>query len=250
MQAFFSYYGSKWRGASRYGHPRRDLVIEPFAGSACYSVRWEAPNVRLYDVSEDVCIAWDWLINCSTDDVKNVPDAFSTTEEWLALPDGPRQVVDWNINYGQGRVSKTLAKWYLHYVNTGERIGRLASHGRHRSGCPFWRREVKDRIIQQKPLIENWSVENLSYENIPLEEAHWHVDPPYQGKPGRGYEHNQVDYAHLGEWCRNLPGAVDVCENEGADWLPFEILYKMNTQKSIKDSHEVVWRKDSGDLFS
>lgn len=75
MRPFFSYYGAKYTIAKYAGAPRRDFVIEPFAGSAAYATRY-ALNARasLYDVSPDVCDLWDWLINCSEADVRAVPD--------------------------------------------------------------------------------------------------------------------------------------------------------------------------------
>ena len=246
MKPFFSYYGSKWLGAKHYGPPRRNLVIEPFAGSAGYSVYWDCENVRLYDASEDICHAWDWLINCSEDDIRNIPAPIRSNEEYQALPNGPRQVVFWKVKYADTRIRNELVKWYLTYTTTGERTGALKGN----NTWVFWDENHREKIIKQKPLIKNWTVENLHYKDIPLEEAHWHVDPPYQGKPGRAYVHSDIDYAHLAEWCRSLPGSVDVCENEGADWLPFESLYSMPTSNRRKFSHEVLWRNDpEPDLF-
>ena len=249
MRPFFSYYGGKWRGSKHYGPPRRDPVIEPFAGSACYSLYWDCPNVKLYDLSTDICHAWDWLINCSEEDVMGIPDYIKSNEEWLALPDGPRQVVHWNVAFGQATMGKSLKKWYLHYANTGEMMSTLAAA----PSMMIWNERAKRRIIEQKPKIANWTIDNMDYRDIPLVEAHWHVDPPYQGKPGRAYTHDSIDYAHLSEWCRNLPGAADVCENEGADWLPFETLYETHTSGSSggvsKRTKEVLWRKGSDDLF-
>ena len=53
-------------------------------------------------------------------------------------------------------------------------------------------------------------------------EASWFVDPPYQNQ-GKHYHYGpeNVDFAMLGNWCRTRLGQVIVCENEGADWLPF-----------------------------
>ena len=52
----FNFFGSKWNLAQYYGPPRRDMVIEPFAGSACYSLYWNCRNVLLADISpESLC---------------------------------------------------------------------------------------------------------------------------------------------------------------------------------------------------
>jgi hypothetical protein len=33
-----------------------------------------------------------------------------------------------------------------------------------------------------------------------------------------------VDYVHLGKWCMERTGQLIVCDNTGADWLPFRPL--------------------------
>ena len=266
MRPFFSYYGGKWRGAKYYGPPRRDPVIEPFAGSAAYSTYYEAPNVRLYDISETVCEVWDWLINCSEEDVRRMPVAIRSNEEWESLPLPQRQIIYWAIHYGQCDRGSSIPEWFLHYHRTGEVTGSIASYAKaHRDAgskstmeelvmAGTWSARKRDRIIRQKPLIANWKIENLDYRDIDLEEAHWHVDPPYQGSPGRKYPHNDIDFDHLGKWCMSLPGAVDVCEQEGADWLPFGALFDTHTsgggRGKKKRTREVLWRSDpEPDLF-
>ena len=51
LKPFFSYFGGKWRTAKHYPGPSRDLIIEPFAGSAGYSVRHPHKAVILNDLS-------------------------------------------------------------------------------------------------------------------------------------------------------------------------------------------------------
>ena len=69
------------------------------------------------------------------------------------------------------------------------------------------------------------------YRSAPDLEATWFVDPPYQPtrgmKTGQGLGYapgctsRELDYGELAEWCRSRRGQVIVCEQEGADWLPF-----------------------------
>ena len=241
MRKLFSYYGSKFRLAPHYGPPRRDLVIEPFAGSACYSTWWEAPKVALYDVNEDVCDVWDFLIGCSLRDIESIPDTFLTSDEWRGLDPGPRNLVFLNISYAEKLIAKNLPKWYLRKVNG------LPLEKPH--PAIYWGQRVKRDILNAKPKIAGWSIDRMSYADIPLRDAHWHVDPPYQGPPGRRYKYSDIDYGHLGEWCRSLPGAVDVCENLGADWLPFRYLRTITAMSGYKPSTEMVWRNDCVDLI-
>ena len=160
---------------------------------------------------------WDWLINCSVDDVLALPCPVRSNEEWLSLPVGPRFVIYLHASYGGCRLGRTLAKDYLEFVNTGVMSKAIAAHrGRRR----MWVEHFRDQLVRQKPLIADWTITQSSCADIPLRDAHWHVDPPYQGKPGRGYRHNEIDFDHLGDWCWELPGAVDVCEERGSGLAP------------------------------
>lgn len=231
MRPFFSYYGAKWQGAKHYGPPRSDLVIEPFAGSACYSTRWCPQKVKLYDVSDDICQIWDFLISCSTNDLEQIPDQIHN-DDLEKLPENIQKLLGFWIAKGRVTPSKTTSPWYDKYKNSKD--------------CRVWGTSVKNRIIEQKPLIQNWEIQQLSYDEIPMQKAHWHVDPPYQGPPGRRYKHDQITFGHLSLWCRQLPGDVDVCENVGANWLPFKPLYSVVSSRGKvngKMSHEAVWQK-------
>lgn len=163
MRPFFSYYGAKWTGAKHYGPPRHDLVIEPFAGSASYATRWDCPNVKLYDVSQDICDLWTWLISCDADDVARLPDVFEDYAEVLALPRGAQLFVRFWISKGRAEPSSTLSPWYFQW--------------RSASDCRVWGPAVKRRVIAQKPLIERWTIERKAWWEIEVEEAHCRKDP-------------------------------------------------------------------------
>lgn len=234
MRPFFSYYGAKWTGAKHYGPPRHDLVIEPFAGSACYSVRWSCKNVKLYDLSVDICDLWSWLIGCSEQDIVRIPDSFESYSEVLDLPRGPQLLVRFWISKGRAEPSKTLSPWYFEWRNS--------------KNCRVWGPAVKRRIVDQKPIIQGWTIENKPWWQISKEEAHWHIDPPYNNSAGSRYPHSDIDYSALGSWCLSLPGHVDVCENDGASWLPFEPLYDVVTLRGRRNgaiSREAVWRNNT-----
>ena len=232
LRPFFSYYGAKWTGAKHYGAPRREVVIEPFAGSACYSTRWASSRVRLYDVSLDICDLWDFLIHSSESDILDIPDSFEDIGEILSLPRGAQLLVRFWVAKGRAEPSNVISPWYFKW--------------RSDHSCRVWGAAVKRRIVEQKPFIKNWTIDQCSWEKIPLIDAHWHVDPPYNNAPGKRYPNSDVDFELLSDWCRNLPGAVDVCENEGADWLPFSPLYKVVSTRGRRDGHkskESVWRR-------
>ena len=75
--------------------------------------------------------------------------------------------------------------------------------------------------------------------------SNWHIDPPYNNEAGSRYPNSDLTYSSLAAWCRGLPGHVDVCENVGADWLPFSPLYEVVTSRGRRSgvvSREAVWR--------
>ena len=97
------------------------------------------------------------------------------------------------------------------------------------------------------------------YREAPIDGlATWFVDPPYQPQEvpegsktvyprGMGYARDcsadSIDYAELAEWCGTRPGQVIVCEQAGADWLPFEpLIAAQDSQGRMK--REVVWMQD------
>ena len=233
MRPMFKYYGSKWNLAQHYGPPRKNLVIEPFAGSACYSLYWNCRNVKLYDIDDEMCAIWDFLINCSENDIKDQPDWIESIEQLESMP------VD---------IQRLVRRWIWHLPTTEGRISlgsytRNKAIGRSQWGA-IWSPISKERIIKQKPHIKNWTIEKLSYENIPNINAHWHIDHPYDSKAGRAYRHSNINYKHLAEWCRSRQGSVDVCEMEGANWMDFKPLRKiLNTAR--RKYTEVVWSSDN-----
>jgi 16S rRNA G966 N2-methylase RsmD len=110
----------------------------------------------------------------------------------------------------------------------------------------FWGERVRQTIASQVEAIHHWKVFNRSYEDLPFEaQATWFIDPPYQ-KQGQHYHHGAADieFEALANWCKTRPGQVIVCENEGADWLPFEPLGHVKTTRRGSRSAEVIWLKN------
>lgn len=230
MRPFFSYYGAKYTMAKHYGAPRYDRVIEPFAGSACYSCYWNVERAELRDASPDICDLWDFLIKCSETDIADIPDSFEDFGQVDRLARGPQLLVRFWVAKGRAEPTQVLSPWYFKYRNATD--------------CRVWGPAVKARIIAQKPLISRWTIEQGSYEGADTSRAaHWHVDPPYNNTAGSRYPHSQIDFVRLAQWCRSLPGHVDVCENVGADWLEFEPLHSVVTSRGRRSgarSHEAV----------
>lgn len=222
MMPFFCYYGGKWRAGRYYPPPEYPVIIEPFAGSAGYSVRHYSRNVRLYDLDMRICCIWDYLIKVSPSEI-------------LALPIDVEDVSGLNVC----QEAKYLIGFWL---CKGRQAPGLRPTTFMKSGMfpdSQWGSFIKERIANQVKKIRHWKIYNQSYDSIGIEEATWFVDPPYQGKPGRIYKHNKIDYDHLSRWCKSIPGQSIVCEQSGADWLPFQDFLKVKTIRGF--SHEVLW---------
>ena len=231
MRPFFQYYGSKWQMAAAYGPPRTDTVFEPFAGSACYSTFWEPPKVLLYDIDSEICMLWNYLIHCSPEEISAIPATFETVEEIDEL----------------GPPVSTLVRRWIWFAETTEGRKSLRFHKKYRkpTNACTWTAAARSRIVAQLPKIRHWKIEQRDYRDIPNIEAHWHIYPPYNCKEGRLYRHGakDIDFEQLASWCKDREGTADVCEKEGAAWLPFTPL-KTQVNSWRSSFREVVWRSN------
>ena len=69
MKPFFQFYGGKWRAAKYYPAPKYDTIIEPFAGSAGYSLRYYKKRVILVDINPTIVTLWKYLISATPTDI-------------------------------------------------------------------------------------------------------------------------------------------------------------------------------------
>ena len=237
LRPFFGFYGGKWRDTPKnYPGPRYGTVVEPFAGSAGYSIRHAGRKVILGELDEVIYGVWDYLIHASADEIRAIPDlgpGESTAD--LAIPQEARWLVGLWLNRGASRPRTGPSAWMRDGIRPGS----------------FWGPRVRETIAGQVDLIRHWKVYNCSYEALPSHvrgPATWFIDPPYQ-KQGEHYHHGagDIDFAALGRWCRSRRGQVIVCENDGADWLPFEPLRDVKTTRASGRSAEVVWVRDGDD---
>ena len=83
------------------------------------------------------------------------------------------------------------------------------------------------------------------YDLAPDVEATWFIDPPYNNAVGRYYIHGPeaLDYESLGRWCQSRRGQVMVCENDGAEWLPFSPFETLKAGVNGSGSKEVLWQR-------
>ncbi len=206
MKPFFSFFGSKYRLArSLYPKPEHDMIIEPFAGSACYSLVHNTRSVTINDIDPVIVGVWDFLIGSSADCIRSLPllEAGQSVDD-LSVCQEAKWFIGFWLNKGTSRPCKTMSAWAPKYPKQ------------------FWGEHKRSMVASQVHLINHWVTSNKQYYDLPNETACWFVDPPYQ-EAGTNYKHGSsgIDYKALGAWCANRSGQIIVCENQGADWLPF-----------------------------
>lgn len=228
MRPMFSYFGSKWRLAKRYGAPRTGLVIEPFAGAACYSLYWNAPKAVLYDINPVVAGVWDYLIHASEKEILRLPVDFDDTSE-LNIPQEARDFIGFWLTKGNVHPNRSRSTWARQYRDSGD--------------CKVWGDPVRRRVAAQIGNLRGWRVKCASYLDCVNEEADWFIDPPYS-VAGKHYPYSVLDYTAVADFCRTRLGRAIVCENKGATWLPFTPFASARAttgKRGARVSEEVVW---------
>lgn len=233
MKPFFTYYGGKHRLAAKYPNPKHKKVVEPFAGSAGYATRYFDRDVILIDADERVCGVWDYIISSSPSEILSLPyilenesvDDFNICQEakWL---------IGFWLNKGAAQPCKKPSTW----MKSGLRPN------------SYWGYAVRNRIASQCDSVSHWRIIHGSYLDFDLGEATYFIDPPYQNM-GVHYRHGAkgFDFATLADWCKSRKGQTIVCENTGADWLPFRHFVDAKASESKtggKVSKEAVWISD------
>ncbi len=229
----FAYYGAKHGLARRYPPPVGGVVVEPFAGSAAYSVHHAAKldHVLLYDIDPAVVALWHELQTMTPADVDRIGAQVVRGERFThPLLAGLA---------GGTTMAATLA-------------------GKSRVVTPRMVTDwpsVRRRILNALPHISRWEIRHGTYADAPDIEATWFVDPPYQPLlaygstmgAANGYRFGSVDYDELGAWCRTRRGLVIVCEQSPAAWLPFAPLTRHGNGVAAAGNTrtEVVWRNDA-----
>ena len=213
----FSYYGSKSKIVDCYPPPKFDKVIEPFAGSARYALKYWQKEVLLVDKYESIVVAWNFLINASEKDILTLPK--------MKLGDS---LDDFDISYEE--------KKFMGFM--------VQSSSGDRKTLTSFMADVIDanlkKISENLFKIRHWKVKKGCYTELENIEATWFVDPPYQFG-GEHYKEptKNIDFNHLSNWCKNRNGQVIVCENTKADWMDFKPMVDM--QGAMFKTTEAIW---------
>lgn len=229
LRPFFTYFGGKYRLAPRYPAPRHGQIIEPFAGSAGYALRYPDRRVLLVERSEAIAGVWRYLTRVSSDEIMRLP-----------LLSVGQSAADAGVECPEARL---LIGLWLDPGSTHAKPGRRMSATQWSAtggGARKWGADARARIARQVDRIRHWVILHGTYSDAPDIEADWFIDPPYETM-GRNYPHGarDIDYSGLAAWCRTRRGNVIVCENVGASWLPFRPFTEIHGKRGA--SREAVW---------
>ena len=226
----FAYYGAKHALARRYPEPVGTVVVEPFAGSAAYSMYHieRLSRVLLFDADPALCAVWDRLKGMTHADIDRLSDELK-----------------------QERTTE-----FLIMTSAGGTAVRAGLAGESRAVTP---RMVKDwpnlarRIKRKLPHLHTVEIRCGQYTEAPDINATWFIDPPYQtllgynsaDGAGGGYRYSDaaINFDALGEWCQTRQGLTIVCEQQPAAWLPFRPLTEHKGSTNAVRT-EVVWLSD------
>ena len=214
----FSYYGSKSKIVDYYPPPKHKKIIEPFAGSARYSLKYWQNDVLLVDKYPVIVEVWNYLKNASEQDIKGLPklNTGQTIDDYY-LSDIERKFMGFMVQDGTTGMRRTASYFAVKRMD-----------------------EKFNFIIENLHKIKHWKIKLGSYDEIENEEATWFIDPPYQFG-GHEYKcsNKTIDFNKLAEWCKTRNGQAIVCENTKATWLPFKPMKEM--QGTMFKTTEAIW---------
>jgi site-specific DNA-adenine methylase len=220
----FYYYGRKERVFKYYPKPKYDIIIEPFAGSAVYSLKNYEKNIIILDKDERIINIWNYLKETSSDEILSLPLLVKgqslNDEEFNNLSFVQKDLISFFTNPSSSQPKRSVGKFNI------------------------WHEKNRKRLSEDVNKIRHWQILLGDYKDIPNQEATWFIDPPYQGNGGKYYKHGNkgIDYDELSVWVQSRQGQVIVCENSEANWLPFRPLKRLQGQRH--KTIEVIWENN------
>lgn len=220
----WSYYGSK-EGIKRiYPKPIFKKIIEPFAGTAKYSLLYWDNDVTIVDKYEVLIKIWKWLQVAAPSDINRLP---KRVQQGFKLDDITYDCEEARLLFG-----------FL--IGKGAERPRLTAADRVTVDRPTSIAFQLKKITANLPKIKHWKIILGDYINIDNTEATWFIDPPYQFG-GHAYvkSNRHINFLDLAEWCKSRLGQVIVCENTKANWMDFKPIKEQQGSAGI--TTEAIW---------
>lgn len=199
----WSYYGSKLKIINKYPAPKYDIIIEPFAGAAQYSLKYYDRDIILIDKYDVIIKLWKWLQSCSKNDILSLPyiEFGKSVDEYFWDCDEAKWLIGFIIAAGVASPRKKPSKWRTI----------LRPHAQE-----YKKNEIANSLFK----IKHWNFVLGEYNCIDNINATWFIDPPYQ-QGGNQYKFGSrlINYNELAKWCIERKGQAIVCENTNSNWL-------------------------------
>lgn len=229
----FNYYGSKSKIIDYYPPPKYKKIIEPFAGSARYSLKYFDNEILIIDKYKTIIDIWNFLKSSSEKDILSLPK----------LKKGDN-LKDFNLS--------EIEITFLQYITQHGTVGGFKVS---EWGARDYERAIKN-ISKNLFKIRHWEIRHCDYTELENIEGTWFIDPPYQ-HGGHKYKHSNknIDFKFLSEWCKSRNGQIIVCENTKANWLPFKPMVDMSgimfkTTEAIWSNQKTNYDYQQIDIFS
>lgn len=223
----WSYYGSKTNVVDFYPTPKHGRIIEPFAGTARYCLKYFENDILILDKYEVVVNMWKWLQKCSVSDINTLPHFVKpgqSLSDFTFDCDEAKHLIGFLIGFGMEKPRKTAS------------VKRMTMRPNHVNFS-------LNRIAKNLWKIRHWDIRLGDYTEIENQKATWFIDPPYQFG-GHCYQHSnkKIDFQSLAEWCRSQVGQVIVCENMQADWMEFKPMIQHKGVRGMQK--EAIWSNE------
>lgn len=210
----FSYYGAKTKIINLYPEPIYNKIVEPFAGSARYSLKYFDKEIILYETFEKVFKIWEYLLQATEKDILSLPDVNTgdNIKDYKTITDVERWLIGYHVFRGSARPCYQV-----------------------RDSCN-WNKD-KIRIANNLYKIKHWKIFNEDGLNHEWKDATYFVDPPYMVQSHK-YNHYKMDYNRIKEKLKGDAQFI-VCGNSNDTWLDFKPLIEM--RGTNKKHIECIW---------
>jgi len=224
----FKYFGSKCRSGKYYPPPKYPTICEPFAGGAGYSLRYRDHDVILGDLDDELIRLWQWLVMADPAEIAALPyESLVVGQDLRTLglrPEAADLIRRWQRT---GQCSSWTVSNFNHITAVDGATGKPQwlpgplPNGTVGKNTGMWHPNTQAYLAYAVTTIRHWLAYCIAYDDWLDIVATWFIDPPYQRVASPYRIRTPIDYTHLRDWVMSRRGQVIVCEQAGADWLPF-----------------------------